>query len=253
MLVYVTRFVYERRTIGKCAGSPGGKPPRAFFMRGASSLSPLTRGEGKELAAHSSTQTAPDTRRPRWPQPMRRPSTTIGAASTISRGRNSCGFMRAASGSPASSRIAAPARRWPASTICIAMPSAAPRSGRASPISRRSSASRKLSRGIICARWLIRCATPAPAATRPNCASTIPTAARCASTAPTIRTRCAASISTAWCSTNTPTWTRASGRRSSGRRSRIGRAGPCSSARRAGATIFSRCGGARSRRPAGSR
>ena len=49
--------------------------------------------------------------------------------------------------------------------------------------------------------------------TKPSCASTIPTAARSASMAPTITRRCAGSISTAWCSTNTPTWIRAPGPR----------------------------------------
>src|SRR5262245_50934463 len=65
--------------------------------------------------------------------------------------------------------------------------------------------------------------------------------------APTIPMRCAASTSTASCSTNTPTWTRACGRRSSGRRWPIGRAGRSSSARPRAATPSSSCGGARSR------
>ena len=79
------------------------------------------------------------------------------------------------------------------------------------------------------------------------------TAGRCGSTAPTIPTPCAASISTASCSTNTPTWTRGCGRRSSARRSPTGRAGRCSSARPRAATPSSSCGGARNRRRAGSR
>src|SRR5215471_4065571 len=62
-------------------------------------------------------------------------------------------------------------------------------------------------------------------------------------------TPCAASISTASCSTNTPTWTRGCGRRSSAPRSPTGRAGRCSSARRAAATASSSCGGARSASP----
>src|SRR5262249_4770035 len=60
-------------------------------------------------------------------------------------------------------------------------------------------------------------------------------------------TRCAASISTASCSTNTPTWTRGCGRRSSARPWPIARAGRCSSARPRAATPSSSCGGARNR------
>src|SRR5258708_5313232 len=50
----------------------------------------------------------------------------------------------------------------------------------------------------------------------------------------------------------TPTWTRACGRRSSAPRSPTGRAGLCASARPRAATPSSSCGGARSGRRAGS-
>ena len=55
------------------------------------------------------------------------------------------------------------------------------------------------------------------------------------------------------CSTNTPTWTRACGRRSSALRSPTGRAGRYSSARPRAVTASSTCGGARKPSPAGSR
>src|SRR6202047_5403541 len=68
-----------------------------------------------------------------------------------------------------------------------------------------------------------------------------------------IRTPCAASISTASCSTNMPTWIRGCGRRSFARVSATGRDGRYSSARREAAIPYSRSGSSRGRNPAGSR
>jgi hypothetical protein len=144
-------------------------------------------------------------------------------------------------------------RPWPASTTCTAARGDRRSRGRVSPICRRSSASRRRWRGTTCARRWRRRARSAPPRTRASCASTIRTTApRCGSTAPTTPMRCAASISTASCSTSTPTWTRGCGRRSSARPWPTGKAGRCSSARPRAATPSSSCGGARKRRRAGS-
>src|SRR5262249_15922907 len=142
---------------------------------------------------------------------------------------------------------AAPARRSPASTHSSAQQSNARAFVRASRISRRSSSNRRRWRGIICALPWRRCARSAQWCTRASCAPIIRRVGRCASTAPTMPMRYAASISTASCSTNTPTWTRGCGRRSSARPWPIVPAGPYSSARPRAATPSSSCGGARNR------